>query len=232
MGAASNVKIDVSNIQSKTGRVIGIASWYSTKWHFNTHNQIKVNDLFAGVDIYKNQFEYDSMPNHGPEACAMGIWDGSNVAVEISMVKGKDTYYDTQFEQYCINGHYGCWGDENDYTNVGSVPEMRPCEHKSNWKLQHSANFIVEYDGQDKIAIEADVNKYLTSEMNKHGHVGMVVGVASLLVFVLFACGTLCYQDKKDKYDQYDPIMKELRRTFAQYESNSYVSVVDSDSDY
>merc|ERR1712190_293572 len=78
------------------------------------------------------------------------------VTVEMNLIDDMDNYYDTQTEQYCINGHYGCWGDEELYTNVGNVPEKKPCEHKSNTQLQKNANFAIEYDGQDKITVDEE----------------------------------------------------------------------------
>merc|ERR1712129_418392 len=252
-----------------------------------------------------NQFEYDSMPNHGPEACAMGVWDGKKTAVAMNLIDDMDNYYDTMTEQYCINGHYGCWGDDELYTNVGNVPEKKACELKSNIALQKNANFAVEYDGQDKFeteeydevaeiikkvsvvnedkieknenqhdkkkfgdstAIDADagnggkgngnkrddsekkdyaqtadtddeserknkhrdrkedvdVSKYLSSESEgNNGYYWLVIGVASLVMFVLFACATVLCGSDKSKYDEYAPIMKELRKTFNQYDSTS-----------
>eukprot|EP01084_Bolivina_argentea_P287499 493340_1 len=95
-----NVNIFVNNIKSNTGRVLGIASWYSSKINFNTHSYIQINDIFAGINVEKNSFTYTSIPNHLPEACAFAIWDGKIVSPETNYIDYMDEYYNTQFKQF------------------------------------------------------------------------------------------------------------------------------------
>merc|ERR1712190_685608 len=71
----------------------------------------------------------------------------------MNLIDDMDNYYDTVTEQYCINGHFGCWGEE-DRTNVNVVAEKKLCEQTDNRVLKNNANFVVEYDGQDMIQEE------------------------------------------------------------------------------
>jgi len=149
------VHINVNNIQSLTGRVYGIASWYSSVWNFDTHSKIKVNDIFAGIGVKRKRFEYLSMPNHGPEACAVGIYNGKTAKHPgaINIIDDMDNYYDTFVEQYCIEGHFGCWGDPDLYTDLDEISDRKLCEQPANRKLKskllNDAEFDPKVDGKD-----------------------------------------------------------------------------------
>jgi len=97
--------IAVHNIKSMTGRVLGIAAWFSTKMDFAKKTSVDIHDLYAGIDVDAGTFAYTDMPNHASEVCAFATYDGKEIAVDINW--SRDT---TRMTQQCLNGHTGCFG--------------------------------------------------------------------------------------------------------------------------
>ena len=129
-----NVNFEVKNLKSSTGRVLGMTAWYGSKVKFYTHSKITINDLFAGMDVEQGSLQYLDIPNHAPEACGFGTFGSKVSSPTIDYVSNMDDFYDTKFNVYCIHGHYGCWGKEDDleaFTNIGDYDKKQQCEFKS-----------------------------------------------------------------------------------------------------
>merc|ERR1719317_574116 len=117
--------ITIEDVFSATGLVYGLALWYESALNFR--GELNVNRLVAGFHVdgdYARDIDYESLPNKAMEACAVRLYDDSDLPLSID--------WDTaSVQQTCIEGMVGCLG-YMDFTNFES--EMEASESGS-WSV-------------------------------------------------------------------------------------------------
>jgi len=186
-----NVNFEVKNLKSSTGRVLGMTAWYGSKIKLYTHSTVTINDLFAGTDVEQGMFKYLDIPNHAPEACGFGAFESKAVSPTIEYVDNLDSFYDTKFDIYCIHGHYGCWGKEDEletYTNVGSYDKKQECEFKRTSNRKMKQNSRMEEEEQEKeMVVETNVFIGYNGDRQSTQQWIVVVSAVVMLVFALLS---------------------------------------------
>jgi len=106
--------ITIEDVFSATGLVYGLALWYESALNFR--GELNVNRLVAGFHVdgdYARDIDYESLPNKAMEACAVRLYDDSDLPLSID--------WDTaSVQQTCIEGMVGCLG-YMDFTNFDRV---------------------------------------------------------------------------------------------------------------
>jgi len=181
-----------------------MTAWYDSSLKLFTHSSVTINDLFAGVDVEEGSLSYTSLPNHAPEACGFGAFETRSVSPQIDWVQGMGDFYDSHINAYCIHGHYGCWGKEDDlatYTNVGDYDKKQSCEFK---KTKHMRK-------PDKMSVVSEQQLYSQMSLSRLQekfediNVGVQMFMVTLLL-ALFFVYIRWMQSHKAKEFEYVPI--------------------------
>jgi len=188
-----NVDFSVKNLKSSTGRVLGMTAWHGSKVQFDAHSTVTINDLFAGNDVEAGSLQYYEIPNHAPEACAFGVYDGKITSPVIDLVDSLDDFYNTKVSVFCVHGHLGCWGsgeDEDDealFTNVGNYNKKQQCEFKKSPNMKRNEKDLLLSE-----AVYADSDSLIEGIHRKHG-LSWPISIIPLIIFVGTALGLALY---------------------------------------
>merc|ERR1712087_424532 len=86
--------ITIEDVFSATGLVYGLALWYESTLNFR--GELNVNRLVAGFHVdgdYARNIDYESLPNKAMEACAVRLYDDTDLPLsmkETTKLKGKE----------------------------------------------------------------------------------------------------------------------------------------------
>ena len=129
--------IVVHDLTSETGASFGIAIWPANDIEFT--NDITVYNIYAGVTISLDEYEYDDRPNQAPEGCAILEYtfylDSTYSQIVYETVL---TETDANINVGCISGATGC-RNSHMKTNVGvfgTVDECTPYKKTSSQSNQ------------------------------------------------------------------------------------------------